>query len=40
MPEPVLPTKHGFKYSLAYGVGGRRVLGYDNERGKALVEVI
>lgn len=28
------PTVHGFKYRLAYIVGGRRVLGYDNERGK------
>jgi hypothetical protein len=34
VPEPVQPTTHGFKYSLAYVVGGHRVLGYDNERGK------
>ena len=34
VPEPVEPTTHGFKYNLAYIVGRRRVLGYDNERGK------
>ncbi|RJF89498.1 hypothetical protein D3874_23075 [Oleomonas cavernae] len=34
LPAPVPPTKHGFKYRLAYVVGGERVLGYDNERGK------
>ena len=25
---------HGLKYSLFYGCDGRRVIGYDNERGK------
>lgn len=34
VPEPVPPSRHGFKYRLAYIVGGVRVLGYDNERGK------
>ena len=34
VPEPVLPSTHGFKYRLAYVVGGRCVLSYDNERGK------
>jgi hypothetical protein len=34
VPEPVPPTMHGFKYRLAYIVKGKRVLGYDNERGK------
>lgn len=34
VPTPVPPTSHGFKYRLVYVVGGRRVLGYDNERGK------
>ena len=33
-PEPVPPTTHGFKYRLVYIVDGKRVLGYDNERGK------
>ena len=34
VPKPVPPTTHGLKYRLAYVVGGTRVLGYDNERGK------
>jgi|ERR1700755_1466188 Family of unknown function (DUF6516) len=34
VPTPVPPTEHGFKYRLVYIVDGRRVLGYDNERGK------
>ena len=31
---PVPPTTHGFRYRLAYVVGGDCVLRYDNERGK------
>ena len=34
LPRPVPPSTHGFKYRAAYVVGGVRVLGYDNERGK------
>jgi hypothetical protein len=34
VPEPVPPSVHRYKYSLVYIVEGRRVLGYDNERGK------
>jgi len=34
VPKPVPPSRHLYKYSLVYIVGGRRVLGYDNERGK------
>ncbi len=34
LPKPTPPSTHGFKYRLAYVVGGKRVLGYDNERGK------
>ncbi|HYG88415.1 MAG TPA: DUF6516 family protein [Azospirillum sp.] len=34
VPEPLPPTTHGFKYRLAYIVDGRRVVGFDNERGK------
>lgn len=34
VPEPVPASMHGFKYRLAYVVGGRCVLRYDNERGK------
>ena len=34
VPEPVLESAHGLKYSLFYGFPGRRLVGYDNERGK------
>lgn len=34
VPEPVPPTGHGLKYRLYYGRDGRRIVGYDNERGK------
>lgn len=34
VPEPVQPSAHRIKYRLAYVVRGRRVVGYDNERGK------
>jgi Family of unknown function (DUF6516) len=34
VPEPVPPSEHGFKYRAAYAVGGVRVVGFDNERGK------
>lgn len=34
VPEPIPPCTHSFKYRLAYVVHGRRVIGYDNERGK------
>ena len=34
VPEPVPPSRHRFKYRLVYIVEGRRILGYDNERGK------
>ncbi len=34
VPEPVPPSTHEFKYRLAYVVGDRCVLRYDNERGK------
>jgi hypothetical protein len=33
-PTPISPSSHGFKYRLFYGVAGRRLIGYDNERGK------
>jgi hypothetical protein len=36
VPEPVPPSPHGLKYRLAYVVGGRCVLRYDNERGKGV----
>lgn len=34
IPEPVPGCAHAFKYSLFYGFPGRRLVGYDNERGK------
>jgi len=34
LSEPVLGSRHRFKYSLFYGYPGRRAVGYDNERGK------
>jgi len=33
-PEPVPPSEHGFKYRAVYALGGVRVVGFDNERGK------
>ena len=32
--EPVAGSRHGLKYSLYYGRGAQRLVGYDNERGK------
>lgn len=34
VPEPVSPATHHLKYSLVYIVHGKRIIGYDNERGK------
>ena len=34
VPNSVPGSSHAFKYSLYYGYPGRRVVGYDNERGK------
>jgi len=34
VPRPVLGSQHAYKYSLFYGYDGRRVVAYDNERGK------
>jgi hypothetical protein len=34
VPQPVTGSRHSFKYSLFYGYPGRRLVGYDNERGK------
>lgn len=34
VPKPVAGSLHRFKYSLFYGYPGRRIVGYDNERGK------
>ena len=32
--KSVMGSSHTFKYSLFYGHPGKRVVGYDNERGK------
>jgi len=34
VPAPAQPSAHRIKYRLVYVVGGERVVGYDNERGK------
>jgi hypothetical protein len=34
VPEPIPPSKHGFKYRLYYGTNGLSRVRYDNERGK------
>lgn len=34
LPEPEADRPHGLKYRLYYGKGGKRLVGYDNERGK------
>lgn len=34
VPAPVPPSEHPYKYRLVYAVNGKRVVGYDNERGK------
>lgn len=33
-PEAVPGSRHRYKYRLYYGRAGRRIVGYDNERGK------
>ncbi len=34
VPAPVPPSEHGLEYRAAYAIGGVRVVGFDNERGK------
>ena len=34
LPESTTGSGHRLKYSLFYGTPGRRLVGYDNERGK------
>ena len=34
VPAAVARSNHSFKYSLYYGRGGQRLIGYDNEAGK------
>jgi len=34
VPKPVPPTEHGYKYRAVYSLAGKRIVGFDNERGK------
>jgi hypothetical protein len=34
VPAPVTPSTHPYKYRLVYVVDGKRIVVYDNERGK------
>jgi hypothetical protein len=34
VPKPVPPSEHPFKYRLVFIRDGKRLIGYDNERGK------
>ena len=34
VPESVAESAHRFKYRLYFGKDGRRIVSYDNERGK------
>ena len=34
LPNASAERPHGLKYSLYYGHNGKRIIGYDNERGK------
>jgi len=34
VPEPVPGCRHSYKYRLYCGMAGKRIVGYDNERGK------
>jgi hypothetical protein len=34
LPHPDSERPHGYKYRLYYGRAGKRLVGYDNERGK------
>ena len=34
VPQPVAPSEHPYKYRLVFVRDGKRVVGYDNERGK------
>jgi Family of unknown function (DUF6516) len=32
LPQPVLGSQHVYKYRLYYGLAGRRIVAFDNER--------
>ena len=34
VPKPILGSTHLYKYRLFFGKSGKRIVGFDNERGK------
>lgn len=34
LPRPVAGSSHSYKYRLFFGRDGKRIVGFDNERGK------
>ena len=34
LPQAIAGSRHRFKYRLYFGKDGKRIVGYDNERGK------
>lgn len=34
LPQPVIGSRHQYKYRLYFGRDGKRIIGFDNERGK------
>jgi hypothetical protein len=34
IPKPIPPSRHCYKYRMVFVVDGKRVVGFDNERGK------
>lgn len=34
VPKAIAGSRHRFKYRLYYGTDNKRIVGYDNERGK------
>lgn len=34
LPSPVVGSSHSYKYRLYFGRDGKRIVGFDNERGK------
>lgn len=34
LPQPALGSEHQYKYRLYFGKDGKRIVGFDNERGK------
>lgn len=40
LPECDAERPHGLKYSLFYGQGGARIIGYDNDAARATIATI